>query len=309
MAQLAAGDARREVEHRDLGLDAVLDRPWPSRSGRSARRPCGCSSRTARRPPSSAWSACRARSTVTPARRAFSIAGTTAVESAGVIRMPFAPSRGHLRERRHLAGVVDVALARRGQQLDVVVVGGVLRDVLASSTKNGFVSRLMMSPSGDLRLVGAAAGGDAEGERSSAAQRHERDRQAEAAAWHGRPPALSARPRRRARRRPGRVRRSNSAYAVTSARQTAGHDEARWPRPPGPSPCPGPAAERAAEDGHDQAGGAELRVLAEPLQGDAVDRREHQRQRQPRCSTTAIRPTMFWREHADEARGPRRARP
>ena len=68
--------------------------------------------------------------TVTPAWRAFSIAGTTAVESAGVMRMPFAPIRGHLRERRHLARVVDVALPRGGQQLDVVVAGGLLRGVL-----------------------------------------------------------------------------------------------------------------------------------------------------------------------------------
>ena len=34
--------------------------------------------------------------------------------------------------------------------------------------------------------------------------------------------------------------------------------------------------DRAAEDGHDEAGGAELGVLAEPLEGDAVDGREHQ---------------------------------
>src|SRR3954454_11703379 len=36
----------------------------------------------------------------------------------------------------------------------------------------------------------------------------------------------------------------------------------------------------AAEDGHDQSGCTELRVLAQPLQGDAVDGREHQRQRE-----------------------------
>ena len=38
--------------------------------------------------------------------------------------------------------------------------------------------------------------------------------------------------------------------------------------------------QRAAEDRHYQTGGTELRVLTQPLQGDPVDRRKHERQRQ-----------------------------
>src|SRR4051812_25609548 len=214
--------------------------------------------------------------TVTPARRAFSIAGTTAVESAGVIRMPFAPSE------------VIFSRAATWLALSMSLLPAAVRSFTLSSSavsfatscirvQNGFVSRLTMSPS----VTFGSSEPPQEATPSASAAAH--------------PSTTRAIDRRRRRRGMGdsslvRALRDQRAAFPPGAQieQRVGRHERQADRRNDErggrahrvhQPALDERQQRAAQDGHDEAGSAELRVLAEPLQGDAVDGREHQRQR------------------------------
>ena len=67
-----------------------------------------------------------------PAARAFSIVGTIALVSLGVIRMPLAPGGDQVLDRRHLGLVVAVELAGEGAQLDAELLAPSPRRLRAS---------------------------------------------------------------------------------------------------------------------------------------------------------------------------------
>ena len=83
--------------------------------------------------------------TVTPASRAFSIAGTTAAEFAGVMRMPFAP-RSVMSSSAATWLSLSTSLFPAATRSWTFSSPAVFFAVSSIFTKNGFVSCLMMSP-------------------------------------------------------------------------------------------------------------------------------------------------------------------
>ena len=90
-----------------------------------------------------------------PASRAFSMAGTMAFESLGVIRMPLAPAEIRFSIGRDLALVVAVVLAGERPQLDAELVG-LRRAPSFILTKNGLVLVLVIRPTIGLSAALAA---------------------------------------------------------------------------------------------------------------------------------------------------------
>ena len=144
-AQLAAGDAGREVEHRDPRLDPALLglRLRVAADQLAGLLVVGGEQRVDGRLSGSVGVS--SAMTVTPAWRAFSIAGTIALESAGVIMMPLAPS------------AVIFASAATWLSLSMSLLPAAVRSLTLSSsavasavsfivTQKGFVLRLTIRP-------------------------------------------------------------------------------------------------------------------------------------------------------------------
>ena len=144
--------------------------------------------------------------TVTPAWRAFSIAGTTAVESAGVMRMPFAPS------------AVIFAIAATWLALSMSLFPAAVSSFTLSSpavffavsfilTKNGLLSRFVIRPTvtSSSSPPHAATPMLSRAAAPNATRQIERGAETAMSLGHQWPPSITSAPP------PRRVRRSNSA--------------------------------------------------------------------------------------------------